>query len=134
MSPTSPLIKVLFVPEREELYIEAPDGRKLFLSLSGGGFTPLELALAALGACACIEVYKLLSIRGGLVEEISVDVVVKKEREENSINLSFHIKADKIGRREAEETIKRLLDKYCSVWHVFKQSSGLNITVKLKKV
>lgn len=76
------LIKVLFIPEREELYAEAPDGRKLFLPLSGGGFTPLELALAALGACTCIEVYKLLSIRGGLVEEISVDVVVKKERGE----------------------------------------------------
>jgi len=133
MSPTSPPIKVLFVPEREELCAEAPGGRKLFLSLSGGGFTPLELALAALGACACIEVYKLLSIRGGLVEKISVDVVVEKEKGENLINLSFHIKADRIGGKEAEETIKHLLDKYCSVWHVFRQSVGLSIAVKLEK-
>jgi uncharacterized OsmC-like protein len=133
MSPAGLSIRASFMPGSEELYAVTIDGRRFYISLAGDGFSPLELALAALGACACIEAYKLLSIRGGLVEEISVDVIVEEKRGESLINLSFHIKADRIGEKEAEETITRLLDKYCSVWHVFRRSVGLNMVVKLKK-
>jgi uncharacterized OsmC-like protein len=133
MSPAGPSIRVSFIPGSEELYAKTIDGRRFYLSLAGDGFTPLELALAALGACACIEAYKLLSIRGGLVEEIGVDVVIEEKKEESLINLSFHIKADRVSEKEAEETITRSLDKYCSVWHIFRRSVGLNIVVKLKK-
>lgn len=131
MSRKNLLVKVSFMPEEEEIRAEAPGGRKISLSISKNGFTPLELALIALGACAAIEAYKLLSIRGGFVKRVNADVSFDEEKDR--INLNFQIKADRIGKKEAEEIITRSLERYCSVWLTIKQSTGLDIKVKLSK-
>ena len=135
MSPEKIEVKVSFKPEEDAILARAGGKPPISLKLSDQSIAPLELALISLGACAALDAYKLLSIRGGLVDEISVDVVMERSGggAARAVELRFAIRADRVGRREAEEVITRSIEKYCSVGELFREALELDVKVRLLK-
>ena len=135
MSSERTEVRVSFKPEEDTILAKVSGKPPLSLKLSDQSIAPLELALISLGACAALDAYKLLSIRGGLVDEVDVDVVMERstggERSVNAIDLVFTVRASRVGRREAEEVITRSIEKYCSVGALFREAIKLNVKVRL---
>ena len=136
MSSERTEVRVSFKPEEDTILAKVSGKPPLSLKLSDQSIAPLELALISLGACAALDAYKLLSIRGGLVDEIDVDVVMERssaggEGSVNAIELVFTVRASRVGRREAEEVITRSIEKHCSVGALFRGAIKLDVKVRL---
>jgi len=136
MSLEKLLVKVSFKPEKDVISAEVSGKSPIDLRLSDQSIAPLELALISLGACAALDAYKLLSIRGGFVDQVDVEVLMERsdingEKRVGKVELSFSIKASRIGKREAEEVISQAIKKYCSVGAIFRERVRLDVKVRI---
>jgi len=131
-------VKIKFEPDSDLIVGEAPSGKSLAIRLSEDP-SPLELMLIALGACAAIDAYNALIVRGGAVKVIEISLNCKYVRERNAhldeISMTYNIEAEKVGRKEAEEAIKLSLEKYCSVGNILRRKVEIKPPiVKLRKI
>lgn len=138
MSAESLLTKVRFEPDNELIVSEVPSGKSLIMKLSEDP-SPLELMLIALGACAAIDAYKSLVIRGGEVKSVEMSLDCKHIKGENAcvdeILMTYRIEAGKVGRRGVEEAVRLSLERYCSVGNSLRRKVEIKSpVVKLKRI
>ena len=131
-------VKIKFEPDSGLIVGEIPSGKSLAIRLSEDP-SPLELMLIALGACAAVDAYKALIIRGGAVKIIEISLNCKYVRERNAyldeISMTYNIEVEKVGRKEAEEAIKLSLEEYCSVGNSLRRKVEIKPpVVKLRKI
>jgi putative redox protein len=85
----------------------------------GSGFTPLQLLLAALGACTGIDVVDILRKQRQEVDD--VDIIVSGERVKDpprvysGIHVEYRLKGKGLSEKAVERAIRLSEDKYCSV-------------------
>ncbi|MEM4290341.1 MAG: OsmC family protein [Nitrososphaerota archaeon] len=129
-------VNVSFFPERGTIIAEVEGKKPLSMVLSEDYLSPVELALASLGACAASTTHRHLSIRGALVRRISVGVEIEKiplgeGKGMDEVSLNFLVEADRVGTEEVENLIAQILEKYCNVAILFRENIKLNQHVKV---
>lgn len=133
------LVKVSFRPEEDVISAKVSGRSSFTIRFSDRSIAPLELALISLGACAALDAYKLLSIRGGVVDQVDVDVLMERldindEKKISKVGLIFSVKACRVGKKEAEEAISHSIEKYCSVGAIFREGIKLDVKVRLRRL
>jgi putative redox protein len=117
------------------------NGNEIILDASksiGGnesGFRPMQLLLAAVGACSSIDV--ILILKKQKQEIISFEVEVNAEREAveayslfKRIELKYSVKGE-IEKEKLDKAIKLSLDKYCSVAKTLEPTAKITYTLTL---
>jgi putative redox protein len=85
----------------------------------GSGFTPLQLLLAALGACTGIDVVDILRKQRQEIDDVEISVSGERVKEPprvySRIHVQYRIKGKDISERAVKRAIQLSEEKYCSV-------------------
>jgi putative redox protein len=85
----------------------------------GAGFTPLQLLLAALGACTGIDVVDILRKQRQQIDDVEIFVSGERVKEPPRVYSGIHVEYRIKGKGISEKAVKRAIqlseEKYCSV-------------------
>jgi putative redox protein len=85
----------------------------------GSGFTPLQLLLAALGACTGIDIVDILRKQRQQVDAVEIFVsgsrVKEPPRVYNEIHVEYRLKGKDLSEKAVKRAIQLSEEKYCSV-------------------
>ena len=124
---------VNFVAKNEEGCVVSIDGP---LALGGEelGLRPMELALAALAACASIDVGPILAKQRQELTDIRVSATGERDEGTPAPFRSVHLHFDLYGRLD-EQQVRKALDlavhKYCSVGAMLQGNVDISWSVEL---
>lgn len=99
------------------------------------GFRPMQMMLAAVGACSAIDIISILKKQRQEIEGFEVVVDADKQHVESysvykTIDIHFKIKG-KVDIEKAEKAAQLSHDKYCSVSKALEYSSEIRFKVSV---
>ncbi len=100
-----------------------------------GGFSPMQLLLAAVGGCSAIDVILILKKQKQNIEEFDVEVEGERVKIEDyslykDITLHFKIKGE-VDQDKAERAVKLSIEKYCSVSKTLEPTAKISYKVSV---
>lgn len=100
------------------------------------GFRPMETLLAGLGGCSAIDILSILKKQRQEVEDVQIKIsATRREHEQpaifEQINLHF-IVIGKVEEEKLKKAIELTREKYCSVYHIMKETATIDYTFEIK--
>lgn len=83
------------------------------------GMKPNELMLLSLGACSGYDVVDIIQKKRMSLEDMYIEISAEQDPDPpwtyRKIHMLFHLKADGITKKAAEQAVELSIHKYCSV-------------------
>lgn len=132
-------ISLTLINDKVHFVAENRDGNTLHVDGSpaiggeGGGFRPMELLLASIGACASMDLLPILRKQRQDVRQVSVSVrgqriAGRTPAPFEKIEIAFTL-AGEIDARKATRAARLAVEKYCSVAETLSPSVEISWTV-----
>ena len=120
---------------------ENESGAQLHLDASpsiGGqnkGFRPMESLLAGLAGCSAIDIINILKKQRQQIEDFNIEVEADRKKDSipslfNTIDLKIIIRGE-VSEKRLQKAIKVTKEKYCSVYHILKETATINYSYEL---
>lgn len=128
----------------DNILFEAVNGEKNHIKIDGskeiggtnGGFRPMELLLAGIGACSAIDV--VLFIKKQRQKLVDVTLSVEGERESGThpavftkIHLHYVLTGD-LETKKVERALELGINKYCSVGKMLSKTAVITYSYEIK--
>lgn len=99
------------------------------------GFRPMESLLAGLGGCSAIDIISILKKQRQVIEDFKIEIEADRRTDSTpSIFKNIEIKiilTGNIDEKKLQKAIDLTVDKYCSVYHILKETSQINYSYEL---
>lgn len=96
----------------------------------GSGFTPLQLLLAAFGACTGIDVVDILRKQRQQIDDVEIIVSGERVKEPprlySGISIEYRVKGKDVSEKAVERAIQLSEEKYCSVGAMLKAKAHVS--------
>ena len=99
------------------------------------GFRPMESLLAGLGGCSAIDIISILKKQRQQIDDFQIEI--DANRKPNSTPSIFEnitvniIITGIVDEKKLQKAIQLTIDKYCSVYHILKETANINYTYEL---
>lgn len=100
------------------------------------GFRPMEMLLAGLGGCSAIDVLEILKKQRQKVEDVEIEIRAKRRENQipsifEEIQVHFLIEGQ-VEPKKLEKALQLTKDKYCSVYHIMRETAKIEYTYEIK--
>jgi O-succinylhomoserine sulfhydrylase len=100
------------------------------------GFRPMETLLAGLGGCSAIDVLSILKKQRQEVEDVNIRISATRREKEmpaifETINVHF-IVSGRVDEEKLKKAIKLTTEKFCSVYHIMKETAKIFYTYEIQ--
>lgn len=98
------------------------------------GFLPMETVLAALGGCSVIDILSILKKQKQTIDDVKI--IIESTRVDaipsifETINLHFVI-VGKVDEKKIKKAILLTKEKYCSVYHIMRETASINYSFEI---
>lgn len=100
------------------------------------GLRPMELLLSSLGACLSIDILNFSKKMRLGIEDLKIEVDGIRDEEPpkafTAIDINIAFKGD-VKSEKIVQTIKKVIDQYCSVFHSLDKAIKINVFVHVDK-
>lgn len=137
-------MKITIQKLREELHMEANNEEGGTIRMDGtrsiggleGGFSPMQLLLAAIGGCSTIDIIGILNKQRQDLQDLQVEVDGDRRKkgtysEFTSIHLKFTFTGN-LDEKKVERAINLSLNKYCSVSKALEKTSEITYSYTIQ--
>ncbi|MBO3746224.1 OsmC family protein [Streptosporangiaceae bacterium NEAU-GS5] len=117
--------------ERTESGFAATNEAGATIEIGEGAFSPVELLLAAVGACNIMTVEPLTAKRGHRLVRLAVDMTAEKAEPTllASVTMKYDVELPSEESREVFEAVRRRVhDRYCTVSRSLEKGTPVNLT------
>lgn len=103
----------------------------------GSGFGPMQLLLAAFGACTGQDVLEILRKQRQKLEELEVTVsgerVSEPPRVYGKVHVEYLLKSEELKEKAVQRAVRLSQDKYCSVGATLKAKARVTYDYKIQQ-
>jgi uncharacterized OsmC-like protein len=99
------------------------------------GFRPMESLLAGLGGCSAIDIISILKKQRQIIEDFKIEIEADRSSETTpSIFKNIQVKiiiTGNVDEKKLQKAIDLTVDKYCSVYHILKETAAIKYSYEL---
>lgn len=99
------------------------------------GFRPMESLLAGLGGCSAIDIISILKKQRQQIDDFQIEITADRQTERlpnlfNSIGVKLIITGT-VDEKKLQKAIDLTIEKYCSVYHILKETANIQYSYEL---